>query len=115
MPNPMERASVLIKALMKASCVDILIGAAFAGISSIVNGKAWANALQAYRLITAVLLQNFYSSGAEDICGTVCLPGDSQGTPNWEAMGGLPYQTKTCLQISLESRHISSEGMVLEV
>ena len=59
---------------MKASGVDILIGAAFAGITSIVNGKAWAN-----------------------------------------AMGGLPYQTNTCLQISLESRHISSEGRVLEV
>ena len=45
---------------MKASGVDILISAAFAGITSIVNGKARANALWAYRLITAVLLQNFY-------------------------------------------------------
>ena len=54
-----------IGTLMKASGVDILIGAAFAGITSIVNGKAWANALRAYRLIIAVLLQNFYSSGAK--------------------------------------------------
>ena len=89
-----------IGTLMKASCVDILIGAAFAGITSIVNDKAWANALLEW---------------CQDICGAVCLPGDNQGTPNWEAMGGLPYQTKTCLQITLESRHISSEGMVLEV
>ena len=85
MPCPMERAYALderhtspgydacphefpegcIGTLMKASGVDILIGAAFAGITSIVNGKAWANALRAYRLITAVLLQNFYSSGAK--------------------------------------------------
>ena len=32
--------------LMKASGVDILISAAFAGITSIVNGKAWTNALR---------------------------------------------------------------------
>ena len=49
---------------MKASGVDILISAAFAGITSIVNGKAWTNALRAYRLIFAVLLHNFYSNGA---------------------------------------------------
>ena len=45
--------------------MDILIDAVFAGITSIVNGKARANALRAYRLITAVLLQNVYSSGAK--------------------------------------------------
>ena len=45
---------------MKASGVDILISGAFAGITSIVTGKAWANALWAYCLIIAVLLQNFY-------------------------------------------------------
>ena len=50
---------------MKASGVDILIDAACACITSKVNGKARANALRAYRLITAVLLQNFYSSGAK--------------------------------------------------
>ena len=48
---------------MKASGVDILIRPAFAGITSVVNGKA--NALRAYRLIIAVLLQNFYSNGAK--------------------------------------------------
>ena len=51
--------------LMKASCVDILISAAFACIDSIVNGKAWTNGLWAYRLILAVLLYNFYPHGAK--------------------------------------------------
>ena len=31
----------------------------------IINGKAWTNALRAYRLIIAVLLRNFYSNGAK--------------------------------------------------
>ena len=44
---------------MKASGVDIPISAAFAGITNIVNGKAWTNALRAYRLIIAVLLHNY--------------------------------------------------------
>ena len=51
--------------LMKASGVDILISAAFAGITSIVNEKAWTNALWAYRLIIAVLLHNVYTNGAK--------------------------------------------------
>ena len=51
--------------LMKASGVDVLISAAFAVITSIVNGKAWTNALRAYRLIMPVLLHNFYSNGAK--------------------------------------------------
>ena len=51
--------------VMKASGVDILISAAFAGITSTVNGKAWSNALWAYGLIIAVLLHNFYSNGAK--------------------------------------------------
>ena len=51
--------------LMKASGVDVLISAAFAGITSIVNGKAWTNALRAYRLIMAVVRHNFYSNGAK--------------------------------------------------
>ena len=50
---------------MKASGVDVLISAAFAGITSIVNGKAWTNGLRAYRLIIAMLLHNFYSNGAK--------------------------------------------------
>ena len=54
-----------IGTLLKASGMDILISAAFAGITSIVNGKDWTNALRAYLLIIAVLLQNLYSNGAK--------------------------------------------------
>ena len=38
---------------------------AFAGITSIVNRKAWTNALRVYRLIIAVLQHNLYSNGAK--------------------------------------------------
>ena len=84
MPSPMEGSSALEQRhsspgydahshlfpglfgkLVKASGVDILISAVFAGITSTVNGKAWTNALRAYRLIIAVLLHNFYSNGAK--------------------------------------------------
>ena len=51
--------------LMKASGVDVLISAAFAGITSIVNGKAWTNGLRDYRLIISVLLHNYYSNGVK--------------------------------------------------
>ena len=33
--------------------------------SGIITGKSWTNALQAYRLITTVLLQDFFQSGAK--------------------------------------------------
>lgn len=51
--------------LMKTSGVETLISAAFFGITSIVNGKAWTKSLWAYRLITAVLLKSFYSNGVK--------------------------------------------------
>ena len=54
-----------IATLMKASGVEIIISAAFAGITSTVNRKAWTNALRAYRFITDTLLQNFFSNGAK--------------------------------------------------
>ena len=171
--------------LMKASGVDVLISAAFAGITSIVNRKAWTNALRAYRLIIAMLLHNFYSNGAKTYeelnvyletarghptgrlrvdcfvkthccrscscaeSGTVTSSSSStvQGNAaillrsinyahylSWyvRQMEHLPQRAKEdplvgahvcrhldggpqCQQISSESRHISSEGMVLEV
>ena len=61
--------------------MDILIGAAFAGITSIVNGKAWANALRAYRLITAV--QNFYSSGAKTYAELCVYLETAREHPTW--------------------------------
>ena len=50
---------------MKASGVEVLMSAAFGCITSIINGKAWTNALRAYCLTIAVLLRSFYSNGAK--------------------------------------------------
>ena len=54
-----------IRTLMKASGVDVLLTAAFGGLAGIITGKSWPNALRAYRLITTVLLQDFFQSGAK--------------------------------------------------
>ncbi|KAL8573957.1 hypothetical protein ACOMHN_029404 [Nucella lapillus] len=54
-----------IGTLMKASGVDVLHTAAFAGIAGITTGKSWTNALRAYRLVTTVLLQSFFQTGAK--------------------------------------------------
>ena len=54
-----------IGTLMKASGVEVLMSSAYGGITSIINGMAWTNALRAYRLIMTVLLQHFYSNGAK--------------------------------------------------
>ena len=52
-----------IGTLMKSSGVEVLImSAVFGCITSIMNGKAWTNALWAYHLIIAVLLRSFYSN-----------------------------------------------------
>ena len=53
-----------IGTLMKASGVDVLLTAAFGGLADI-TGKSWPNAPPAYRLITTVLLQDFFQSGAK--------------------------------------------------
>ena len=174
---------------MKASGVDILISAAFAGITSIVNGKACTKVLRAYRLIIAVLLK--YTYGCVDsyeelnvsletarvhptgrlwvdcfvkptLLSLMFLRGDRNGDfllqqhclkamlpyffaaghhnyasyLSWyvQQMEHLPHRAKgdllvgahvcrhsdggggpQCQQISSESRHISSEGRVLEV
>ena len=54
-----------IGTLVKASGVDVLLTAAFGGLAGIITGKSWPNALRAYRLITTVLLQDFFQSGAK--------------------------------------------------
>ncbi|KAL8593918.1 hypothetical protein ACOMHN_032339 [Nucella lapillus] len=54
-----------IGTLMKASGVDVLLTVAFAGIAGITTGKSWTNALRAYRLVTTVLLQSFFQTGAK--------------------------------------------------
>ena len=53
-----------IGTLMKASGVYVLLTAAIGGHADIIPGKSWPNALRAYRLITTVLLQDFFQSGA---------------------------------------------------
>ena len=50
---------------MKASGVDVLLTAAFGGLAGIITGKSWPNALRAYILITTVMLQDFFQSGAK--------------------------------------------------
>ena len=54
-----------IGTLVKASGVAVLITAAFGGLAGIITGKSWHNALRAYRLITTVLLQDCFQSGAK--------------------------------------------------
>ena len=51
--------------MKKASGVDVLLTAAFGGVAGIITGTSWTNALRAYRLITTVLLQNFFQSCAK--------------------------------------------------
>ena len=53
-----------IGALMKASCVDMLLIVAFEGVADIITGK-WTNALRTCHLITTVLLQDFFQSGTK--------------------------------------------------
>ena len=54
-----------IGTLMNASGVDVLLTAAFGGVAGIFTGKSWTNALRAYRIITTVLLQDFFQGGAK--------------------------------------------------
>ena len=50
---------------MKASGVDVLLTVAFVGVAGFTTGTPGTNALRAYRLITTVLLQDFFQSGAK--------------------------------------------------
>ena len=54
-----------IGTLMSASGVDVLLSAAFGCVNGIITGKAWTNALRAYRLLTAVLLSDLFKTGAK--------------------------------------------------
>jgi hypothetical protein len=84
--------------LMKASDMNVLMSAAFGGITSIVNGKAWTwtNALRAYCLIIAVFLQSFYSNGDKIYQESLRLHGDSQRAPDREAMGWTASSSLHC-------------------
>ena len=49
--------------LMKASGLEVLVGAAFSGLTSIMNGKAWVKSMRAFRMLTAALLYDFLKDG----------------------------------------------------
>lgn len=51
--------------LMKGSGMEQLLAVAFGGIANIVNGKSWTNALRAYRMLLAVLLQDLLQEGPQ--------------------------------------------------
>ena len=56
--------------LMKGSGLEEILHAAYKGISSMVNGKAWPKALRGFRMIIAAMLEDIISDGntsVEDI------------------------------------------------
>lgn len=44
---------------MKGSGLDVLVGAAFGGMTGIMTGKAWVQAMRTFRMVSAAVLQNF--------------------------------------------------------
>lgn len=52
-------------AALKGSGIENLIGAAFGGTANILAAKVCINSLRAYRVIVAVLLAEFVSTGAK--------------------------------------------------
>ena len=52
-----------IGSLMKASGMETVLATTFGSIKGIMNGKSWPQALRAYRMLTAALLDNFLNDG----------------------------------------------------
>ena len=52
-----------IGTLMKGSGMETILATTFGSIKSLLNGKAWPQALRAFRMLTAALLSNFLSGG----------------------------------------------------
>ena len=48
-----------IGTLMNGSCLEVLLGAAFGGLTEIVNGKAWVRSMRAYRMVSGALLDYY--------------------------------------------------------
>ena len=48
-----------LKNLMKASGLEVLVGAAFSGLISSMNGKAWVIPIRAFCMVSAALLYDF--------------------------------------------------------
>ena len=56
--------------LMKASGLEVLVGAAFGGLTSIMTGKAWVKSMRAFHMVTAALLCDFLKDGPETLLET---------------------------------------------
>ncbi len=52
-----------IGTLMKGSGLDELLSAAYKGVNSMLNGKAWPKALRGFRMVVTALLKNTIDSG----------------------------------------------------
>ena len=62
-----------IEFLMKGSGMEQLLAVAFGGMANILNGKSWTNALHAYRMLMAVLLQDLQDGPQTDAAITFTL------------------------------------------
>ncbi len=54
-----------IGTLMHSSGIEVILAASFGSLKSIMSGKAWPQALRAYRMLTGALLQDFLSEGQQ--------------------------------------------------
>ena len=81
-----------IGTLMKASGVEVLPKAAFGGVSGIITGKSWTNALRAYRLHHDSAAPGFLPEWRQNVPGAERVLGGSQRAPGREALGGLSDQ-----------------------
>ena len=53
--------------LMKGSGLEEILGAAFSGINSMLNGKAWPRAMRGFRMVTTALLQQYILAGTTEV------------------------------------------------
>lgn len=52
-----------IGTLMQGSGLEDILNAAFKGVSSMLNGKAWPKALRGFRMVVSSLLEDFILDG----------------------------------------------------
>ena len=48
---------------MKGSGLEEILGVAFGGVASMMNGKAWPRAIRAFRMVVSCLLKDVVMSG----------------------------------------------------
>ena len=70
-----------IGTLMKGSGLDVLVGAAFGGMTGIMNGKAWVRAMRAFRMVSVALLQNCLQGGEKSFEEIVSYMEDARQNP----------------------------------